>query len=190
MGFLLFFLMILYGVKATGNAMSCRGVLDIMGTPIPMGYCVANMNFESNTPSSFKYQCSSDKNYVNQLFYDNLDCQGSPSEIINSTMNVIDFNCDTNIQCDVFDIQISRDVECDNFQAITIKSNNISSSVSNILSLGIIPDQCLNLTPLGLLTNAASGIFTCNSTYYSVIHYDGMSSFFNGSRIFILQNHT
>lgn len=160
---------------------NCFGVLDSVGTPIPMEYCVTNINSALNT--SFKYQCGSDETQLYKIFYNDISCETAPSLTVDATSNVLDFNCDTTIQCDVFDVQISSGVQCQsvsNNSNTSISNNNniaVSLPATNVFSIGIVPDQCLNISTLALSNNASSGMFICNSTYYEVIHYQGMVIF-------------
>ena len=160
---------IIGAVMHVAFGMDCLGVVDKVGTPISVNSCVSSENFETNETLSFKYECDTDG--LNQVFYNDASCAGTPTEIHDATQNVIEFNCDTTKECESFDISIISGAQC-GINATNTTSHNGQSEVS----MTVVAGECVNITSLNLPSRAVSAVFLCNSTHYQVTHYSGMKT--------------
>ena len=152
-------------------SMDCLGVVDEVGTPVSINSCVSNINYETNETISFKYECNADTAGLNQLFYDNAGCSGTPTQNNDATEDVIEYNCDTDIICDSFTVSIISGVECG-----INGTNGTNHTGDEVVSMSIVADQCVNVTSLDLPSGAISADFLCNTTHYQVQHYSGIYS--------------
>ena len=170
---------IIFGGIALVNVafgIDCLGVVDQVGTPVAINSCVSNINYDTNDTVSFTYKCNgngTDAELI-QLFYDDVSCSGTPLQSNDATQDVIDFNCNTQVQCDSFIVSITSGAEC------SINATNATNTTGNngdeVIEMSIVADQCINITSLDLDSGAVSADFLCNSTHYQVQHYSGIKT--------------